>query len=251
MKPSLSITTPSIRRVTLDPTWPTLDLPILAYAELEKDEMFPLMDQASIPNYINQSIKKGQIAAQRFGKGITFKNLINKLLKEHVQIAFVPQLGIQGTVRAVYHKKNRRIEISRDSIQQIRSFFSEMGFFISEEDISLMHLVHEWFHHLEESTIGRTDKALPGVQYKRFGPFAWRKKVATCREIAAHTFTQAVLELSWSPLLLDYLLTFREQGESVPSIRHHFQQLKQRAIAALEPPTPNRTDSTNDTKRPS
>lgn len=245
MKTSLSNKTLPIHQVTLDPIWPVLDLPILAYIELEKDELFPLMDQSTIPVYINQSIEKGQLAAKRFGKNITFQKLLNQLLKERVRITFVPHISKDGMIRAVYNKKKRIIEISRSSIQQIRSFFLTMGISVPEEDISLMHLVHEWFHHLEENTIGRTDRALPSVPYKKIGPLVLKKKVAINREIAAHAFTQSVLHLPWSPLLLDYLITFREQGESISTIRQHFQKVKQKALSILEPTSNNKEDGTD------
>lgn len=238
MKTSLSTSAQPIASVSIDPIWPVLDLPTLACAELEKDEMYPWMAKEMIPIYVNRSIQRGQTAAQKYGKDVNFKKLINRLLKERVQIGFVPRLGIQGSVRAEYHRRKRRIEISRHSIQQITSFFAEMGAQVPEEEVALLHLVHEWFHHLEETACGRTDRALPRVPHKRIGPLVLKKNVATTREIAAHAFTQAVLGLSWSPLLLDYLLTLRGQGFSITDIRSQFQQLKRKANALLHPPPP-------------
>jgi hypothetical protein len=91
-----------------------------------------------------------------------------------------------------------------------------------------MHLYHEWFHYLEEKKFGRTDFLLPKVTIKQWGPFTFKKPLYRTREIAAHTFTQKMLQLPWSPLLLDQLLLLRHEGWNRGQIREHFKQIRQR-----------------------
>ena len=74
------------------------------------------------------------------------------------------------------------------------------------EDLIALHLIHEWFHHLEVSRIGRTDLRLPQVVTTRLGPFPVRRPLKKTREIAAHAFVQEMMGLSFYPLLLDHLL---------------------------------------------
>jgi hypothetical protein len=107
-----------------------------------------------------------------------------------------------------------------------------MGTPLHEEDIIAIHLYHEWFHFLEERKSGRTDLRLPKVIVSKTGSYKHKKTIAKTREIAAHAFTQRALQLSWSPLLLDYLLTYKKQGKEV--IRSQFKKMKESYELLLE-----------------
>ncbi|MBA4543704.1 MULTISPECIES: hypothetical protein [Thermoactinomyces] len=231
-------TTPSIRRkhlheVTLDDC-PQLPPFYLFFAEMEQDELYPYLSKEQVPALIEQAIATGERIASLHGKKRPLGSFINHLLKQKVRIKFLEKHSADPSIRAQYIKKPPTIAIYRHSLKQIRQFFQRNGEEVPEEEIWLLHLYHEWFHHLEETKYGRTDKVLPKVTVKQKGPFAIKKPLQCLREIAAHTFTQTVLGLLWSPLLLDHLLTFKNKGWSNGQIREYFGRYKSTIDSLLE-----------------
>jgi hypothetical protein len=222
------LTTKSLESISLEKAWPVLSPELLAFTELEQDELYPYIKAELIPTYIEKSIQYGQQVAGSYTKPYNFRELINLLLKQGVRVRFLQQPPLNQWVRARYTKKPAMIEIYRSSIEQIGQFFSEMKEPVSEEELYRLHLFHEWFHHLEETKYGRTDLLLPRVKLKSWGPFISKKPIYKTREIAAHSFTQTALGLQWSPLLLDQILLFIQQGWTKTQIREHFRQIKQK-----------------------
>jgi hypothetical protein len=217
--------------VYLDSIWPVIPLEVLAIAELEQDELFEHLPKNQIPFYIENSIQHGKDIAQSFASSsFELKELINKIIKQRVSIHLIQQHPTDHRIRAQYIKKPPRIQIYRTSIQQIKDFFLKMKLLVYEDDIIALHLLHEWFHHLEEKEYGQTDLLFPKIKVKQWGPFISTKTIRKTREIAAHSFTQTALNLKWSPLLLDYLLMLTQQGMDRIQIREHFQELKNRFI---------------------
>ncbi|KPC77908.1 hypothetical protein ADL26_01545 [Thermoactinomyces vulgaris] len=228
-----------LAEIHLDRHWPSVDPQTLFQLELKQDEYYEHIPPDALPYYVEQAMKKGQTVASLHGRPLSLRTLLNQLLKEGVCIRFQDAHPHDPFIRAQYRKKPKTIEIYRRSLQQIDQFFDAMGESVAEEEIMLLHLYHEWFHHLEETRCGRTDADLAKVVVKRMGPFKQRKGILRTREIAAHTFTQAVMKLPWSPLLLDYLLDFQQRGWSKSEIREHFQRLKQSSPPNPPPPSPS------------
>ena len=215
--------------MNLEERCPTLPPKYLYVLELEQDEYFSHLSKSEVPLLIDQAIHKGLFAFSRWAeKKQSLKEMINLLLRQGITVRFKDQHPEKPVIRAEYDKKNKTIRIYRKSMQQIQHFFDELNIQVPQEDLFLLHLYHEWFHHLEETKIGRTDDELPRVTVKQKGPFAIRKRLSRLREIAAHTFVQQVFELTWSPLLLDYLLFFKEKGWSFGQIRESFKNEKER-----------------------
>lgn len=97
-----------------------------------------------------------------------------------------------------------------------------------------LHMCHEWFHHLEETRLGRTDQQLPKLVMRKVGPVMFKQSVESTREIAAHAFTQQVMGLSWYPLLLDMLISQSERKVKKEQIRESFNSLKHEFERAVE-----------------
>ncbi|MBA4494628.1 hypothetical protein ACFO25_12875 [Paenactinomyces guangxiensis] len=224
-----------LKYVSLERSWPVLNPVLLGFMELKQDNYFPFIPKEQIPFYIEKAIQFGQDAAQRYANDFSLKEFINILLKQGVRVNFVNTHPSDQWIRAQYLEKKSTIEIYRPSLVQIKSFFQEIDESVDEKDIIVLHLYHEWFHHLEEKKFGRTDRSLPKTRIKKWGPFVYKRGIRRTREIAAHAFTQAAMNINWSPLLLDYLLLFTRQGWTKTQIREHFQQIKNQYEQLTEP----------------
>ena len=219
--------------VSLEERCPSLPPKYLFVLEIEQDEYFPHLSQSEVPLLIDQAIQKGLLASRKWaGKKLSLKEMINLLLRQGITMRFKDQHPESPVIRAEYDKKHKTICIYRKSMHQIQRFFEELNIQVPKEELFLLHIYHEWFHHLEETKIGRTDDELPRVTIKQKGPFAIRKRLSRLREIAAHTFVQHAFGLTWSPLLLDYLLFFKEKGWSFGQIRESFKIEKERIQSA-------------------
>ncbi|TCS96634.1 hypothetical protein EDD58_101270 [Hazenella coriacea] len=227
-----------LHQVSLSVIWPTLPFTYLAYLELEQDELFSKIPDEKIPQLIQLAMEHGEKAAKKFAKNLELTFLINTLLKQGVRVRFFQHQPANSWIRAQYIRKPPSIEIYRSSLSQMETFFREMKQPVGEKDLIQLHLVHEWFHHLEETKIQRTDLILPRAKQKIWGPFVSHKPIRRLREIAAHTFTEQVLKLTWSPLLLDHLLLLKDQGKSRLQIREYFQSVRQRVEPIFHPPAP-------------
>ncbi|MFC7441476.1 hypothetical protein [Laceyella putida] len=235
----------SLTHIDLHRHWPSLDAHTLYSLELEQDEYYQHIPAAALPQYVEQAMAKGKKVATTHGRLYSLQKLLNLLLKEGVCVRFRDKHPLDPTIRAQYNKKTKTIEIYRNSLQQITHFFNMMDKAVADEEIILLHLIHEWFHHLEETRCGRTDADLPKVVIKQVGPLKQRKSILRTREIGAHAFTQAVMQLSWSPLLLDYLLDYQQQGWTKAQIREHFHRLKQRFEPNPYPQSSEENDTIN------
>lgn len=207
---------------------PFLDPEILAYEELKRDPHFSFVPRYAIPELIESLLQIGRQTAQQQPNFRELKFLVNYLLKQGLRIHFASVHPLDASVRAQY--QHRQITIYRCSIQEMQQFFQTLSTTIPEEEFICLHLYHEWFHHLEESKIGRIDQRFAHLSEKRWGPNQWfkqKKPLLAAREIAAHAFTQERMNLSWSPLLLDQWIAHFRQGDSITKMREQFWQHKE------------------------
>ncbi len=208
--------------------WPNLSPEILAFLELEQDDYFAFVSAEQTIEWIEAAMQYGKEISERYPPYQNLTKLCNQLLADGIRIQFRPSHPNGEWIRAQYYPRSSTIEIYHSSLNQLRSFFAQQCFEpVEEEDLIAMHLYHEWFHYLEEKKFGRTDLLLPKVTVKQWGPFTLKKSLSRTREIAAHTFTQKILQLPWSPLLLDQLLLLRHEGWNRGQIREHFKQIRQ------------------------
>lgn len=213
--------------VKLDYTYPLLTDEIIAWLDLKEDPHYSYIPSDQVRSYIITSIDCGRNAAQPYLQYKSYADWINLLLKHKIKVRFLSEPIHDRWVRAQYIRKTKNIEIYRSSINQLRSFFLSMDYPIYEEDLILLHLAHEFYHHLEEHHKKRTDLQVAKVIVKRIGPFIWKETIQRTREIAAHTFTQTILGIPWSPYHLDIFLQELQKGTSKPELRILFQKWKQ------------------------
>ena len=161
-----------LHQIPLEKNWPTLSPVVLALIELEQDEMYPLIPEQMISNYLEEAISFGENAARGELYEGDLARLINRVIQSGVKIRFVEREGHDSTgwIRAQYRRKPPTIEIYKPSLKQLGRFFRRSGYHVNPDDLIALHLYHEWFHHLESSSLGRTDHRLPKAEKKRSGP---------------------------------------------------------------------------------
>jgi len=223
----------SLRSLNIERIWPTLSPKCLSYLEIQQDPYFPYLPKDTIIKGIHTSIALGQEAAQHQPEHTNYRNILNYLLKEGLKIRFRKQHPTHPQVRAQYIHQPPTIDIFLNSIQQIQSFFQQTITKVNEEDLICLHLYHELFHYLEKRHKKKFQKKIAKCTIKQWGPIAIKKSLRSFHEIAAHAFTQAMMKLNWSPLLLDRLITYTQQGWTNEQIREQFAKVKE-AVKELE-----------------
>lgn len=202
----------------------------LAYHELKQDPSFMYVQRENVCHLVKKLIHFGKQTAQKQVEIHSLQKLINQLLKDKICIHFAESHPEDISIRATYSKKKKpTISIYRQSIQQIQQFFQKELTLVDEQDLYLLHLLHEWFHHLEETSVGRADHRYAKYSRKLWGPkqvFTQKMPLSRAREVAAHAFTQEKLQLKWSPLLLDHLLHQQQCGLTVPQIQEKLSELE-------------------------
>ncbi|WP_051272257.1 hypothetical protein [Shimazuella kribbensis] len=205
-----------------DVSWPTLSPLHLAFLELERDPHYDFLPAQDIEPYITKAIAIGSQSAKSYIQ-MDHLSFFNHVLKDDIRIHIRQQHPEHPHIRAQYNKKKQTIFIYKNSIQEVQTFLSTKKTIVKDIDVIALHAYHEWFHHLEETSIGRTDLHFPTVIIKQRGPFLVKRSLNRLREIAAHAFTQTALGLDWSPLLLDEYKYHFSKGRNKTQIRESFQ----------------------------
>lgn len=216
----------SLRSLNVERIWPVLSPIHLAYLELKQDPYFTYLPKEKITEYLKVTITYGKEIASQQPKYNQLQDLLNHLLREHLRICFRQKHPNDPQIRAQYLSRPPTIEIFQNSIQQIQAFCARSIARIAETDLLILHLYHEYFHHLEVHTIQRADLRFAKCTVKQWGPFSFKKSLVSLREIAAHSFAQSMMELNWSPLLLDRLIHYTNLGWSNTQIREHFSEVR-------------------------
>lgn len=218
-----------LQNVLLERTWPIASPEILAYTELKQDEMYPEIRPNQIMSYIEGALACGRQAGDQYDYVGNLARLMDLVLQSGAKVVFVDEKKRDGEqlIRAQYEPKPPIIYIYRPSIEQMERFFLKSGYRIQQEDLIALHVCHEWFHHLEETETGRTDQKLPKVTVRKVGPVSFKRSIEKTREIAAHAFTQTVMDLKWYPMLLDVLIGQEARNVKKEQIRERFRMLRQ------------------------
>jgi hypothetical protein len=213
--------------------WPNLSPLYLSFLELERDPYYEFLPTNEIEDYLQKAIEIGTQTAKTY-RHLDTLSFFNRVIKNDLRIRLLERHPEQPDIRAQYAKKKQTIIIYKNSIDEIQHFFQQEGYEISPLAIMAMHVYHEWFHHLEHTSIGRTDLKFPSVVMKQRGPFLVKRRLSQLREIAAHSFTQAAMGLDWSPLLLDQFRYLFAKGYTHSQIRERFQDTKNKYYAIIK-----------------
>lgn len=221
-----------IQSIDWEKYWPNLAPLYLSYLELERDPYYSFLPIDELDSYLKKAIYIGEQTAKPYIH-MDHLSFFNHTMKNNIRIRLLERHPEQSSIRAQYHKKKQTIFIYKNSMKEIRQFIAKGIGNVSSIDLIALHAYHEWFHHLEETSIGRTDQKFQPVVIKKRGPFLVKKTLLRLREIAAHAFTQTALGLNWSPLLLDQFRYLQLKGYSNAQIRKCFQDTKNAYYAII------------------
>jgi hypothetical protein len=222
---SILQTKKDIQSLDWEKYWPNLAPLYLSYLELERDPYYSFLPLDELESNLKKAIEIGKQAAKPYihMDHLTF---FNHVIQNDIRIRLLDRHPVESSIRAQYHKNKQTIFIYKHSMKEIQQFMAKEIGSVSPIDMMALHAYHEWFHHLEETSIGRTDQKFRPVIIKKRGPFLVKRTLSRLREVAAHAFTQTALGLNWSPLLLDQFRYLQSKGYSNAQIRAFFQDTK-------------------------
>ena len=162
----------------------------LALDELLADPMYPYLDAEKIQEIIEYCTQLGQeTAIAVFGHGENIETLIKEAgIRVSYQSggADIPEF----CVFSEYYQGRKEIIIYPERIQEKLMGASTDTVSSSVEAF----LVHEYFHHLETTSLGITFLKYR-ISHKKIGPFQCRSYVRAASEIAAHSFVQSYFQI--------------------------------------------------------
>lgn len=179
-----------------------------AYYSLSYDTLYHKFNHKQKFYYIKNSIECGKEEAYKLKK--TYKNINDILDSFNLKIEKVDTfIEYNGNLIFAQYISPDNIKISMDCINKadkiIKEYKLEPYFF----DTSLINLLlaHELFHKIEYSkrkTIyTQTEKIQLWIK-----PFSNKSKIMQLSEIAAMSFVKNILDLKYSPYLMDYLFIY-------------------------------------------
>jgi hypothetical protein len=104
--------------------------------------------------------------------------------------------------------RSPKITIYEGPITALRSVIREQGLqdILQIGDISQVYLAHELYHFLESGIAGQFEEYR--VRNLEIGPIKVRQDTRILSEVASHTFVKNLLDLTFHPKLLDYLVIY-------------------------------------------
>lgn len=172
----------------------------LAYLELRQDFLFEKIPKDKIGYYLDSSLRIGQDKA----RSIVSRDITALLKDAKIKIEHNEGSGefFKVKLRAQFEfdpKGNNKIILYHESIKE---FAEDSG--LDFETAVNLHLVHEYFHYLENKEIKTVPESLDPVINFKFFKFKKYAHIKRCSEIAAHAFVKEFLNLDTLPNHYDF-----------------------------------------------
>ena len=174
------------------------------YAEylLSQDHLFKKIPDDQRSELTHQAIECGKNAARNFSA----TDLWEYCRQEAIEINyFTEELKAENFrfVLAEFQLPNR-IRINQSLLDEADEFLKEQEF-LKDQRVDEILLAHELYHYLEnQQNLFTIQKQLT----YQIGPFKKQARLHSLSEIAATSFVQELLELRFSPILLNVVLLF-------------------------------------------
>ena len=189
------------------------------YQTLAQDIVFKKIPQKSRMDFIKYAMEVGSREARSTVKEFETNdpNIIAE--KFEINIEHSSESNVSGSLviysEYIKHRgKKSAIKIYYNSMAQLNKFIKNQNLqrILGIQNVIDIYISHELFHHIEEVRLGSVGKQVKVFTLKK-GPVKIDSGVASLSEIAANTFAETLLDLSFSPKILDYitLLMYDEQ----------------------------------------
>lgn len=197
----------------------------MSYCELSEDLLFAYIPEKNRADYIERSIELARKESTLYRK-----NKIADLYGNNdIEVRFHEESS-SGFLHAQMYcdQKIRRADIYLNVLQDIQAAMRDVGYGFSMQELTDLHLAHEFYHFLEFQNDRRTYELLEPLEYRSFG--FWKRKAAIRRtsEISAHIFAKNICNFCVHPKILDYILMEYQSADH--SILKHKLDLLQPAM---------------------
>jgi hypothetical protein len=180
----------------------------LALALLARDTGARRVPEAQRARRVRRAVAMGRAAAARLAAAHGTRE--PRALAARLGVAVetrdaapaVPWLRIESE----YYGAPPRIVLYAGTLAEGEARLQDVGYALPAGVWADLHVAHELFHYLEDRQ-GMTVSRRLAYTRRRLGPWRWRVRLGALREVAAHAFAQALLDLPWSPLDLARLST--------------------------------------------
>lgn len=188
----------------------TIDEITVGYLELEQDILFHKIPDNERVELIREAIEFGRQSAHDTIEKFSTRDPFTIANNLNVEIKLDPNTKTFGKT-LVYSEcltKDRKIIIYEGSLSHKAELVSIYGLDkeFPNDDLKAVHAAHELFHNIVEWGKGSIKDKHKIVTLK-LGPIQTRSPIRALDEIAADNFVKVLLNMKYSPRLLDYFAT--------------------------------------------
>lgn len=197
---------------------------ILSLLELKEDTVFHKIPKNKVKYFIYEASNIGREEAKKY-KESTLEDLLKENGVEVIIEETCPtnRLDIRGEI--IFDKKEKKITIYKNSMEQLYKSLNELGFKVSREKVYKIHLAHEFYHFLEFKNKKNTNELLDKVETIFIGPIKINSSILKTREVAAHSFCKELLNLKFHPKLMDYLFLLETKKINQNDFKNYITEL--------------------------
>ena len=185
-----------------------------AHVLLQQDPLYRRIPAAEVPDCIRRGIQAGLDAAKHW----TLDGVYQAIETQNVALCTEPGEGACGihaeySSAAISVSGRCEIRLYEKTMQAIVSQAQQHSIPLSLQQVTNLHLAHEFFHYLEDTNQVAASQTEYSVSFRLCYLFRQNRKIQSLHEIAAHLFAQRLCHAEFHPLQLDWLL-LRQQDEA-------------------------------------
>lgn len=171
--------------------------------ELWEDPLSGYLKPEQYAAYVLPAMADGKQAAA----GMTIERIKENLKEWGVQAVLVKEGNpIQVHAQTLWNHGVLKVELFETVMTQIGRLLETAGIAMTEQEITDLHLAHEYYHCVEYLQDRMISRRLEPVFYRTMGVIRRKGYVSRTREIAAHMFAREVCAFPFHPKCLDLLL---------------------------------------------
>lgn len=178
---------------------------------LKEDVVFNKIPKEMQTKAVEYALNLGKKTANDVVNEFKIRDPIEIAQRSGVKITYTAQdYAVGHFIRcSEYLQKPPTIFLYETTLSQINQLIikHQLHQILQIKDVAPIYVAHELFHHIEETKIKPVSKKFEVCTFK-LGPFSIKSGISSLSEIAANNFTKTLLNLKFSPKMLDYLVLF-------------------------------------------
>lgn len=186
-----------------------------AFSDLKEDLVYGRIPRERRRYYIDFGLRMGREAA-RCCRGAGLEEILGRDGVSVVRVEAPSPSGLHAQI--CYDGKNRRVDLFCDTARTLSRALEGSGAEQTPRQLEQLFLAHEFYHWLEYSSATPTSSLCDRVEWRVLGLFPRSVSVRRTEEIAAFAFAKELCGLSVHPKAMDYVLLYRQKGETMEQI---------------------------------